>query len=70
MSKRHLVRLLSPISKHLTGVRAAARVVSRTKGLRLLLDSSLRPGTQITRDLSPFAAYLVRNARRRVWLAT
>jgi hypothetical protein len=60
MSKRHLSQLLSPISKHLTGVRAAARVVSRTRGLRLLLDSSLRPGTQLTPDVYPFAAYLAR----------
>ena len=60
MSKRHLGQLLSPISKHLTGVRTAARVVSRTRGLRLLLDSSLRPGTQLTPDVYPFAAYLAR----------
>ncbi|MBV8859448.1 MAG: hypothetical protein JOZ02_21125 [Acidobacteria bacterium] len=60
MAKRHLGRLLGPISKHLTGVRAAARVVSRTRGLRLLLDSSLRPGTQLTPDVYPFAAYLAR----------
>jgi hypothetical protein len=60
MAERHLGRLLNPISKHLTGVRAAARVVSRTKGLRLLLDSSLRPGTQLTPDVYPFAAYLAR----------
>lgn len=60
MSKRHLGQLLSPIAKHLTGVRTAARVVSRTKGLRLLLDSSLRPGTQLTPDVYPFAAYLAR----------
>jgi hypothetical protein len=60
MAKRHLGRLLSPISKHLTGVRAAARVVSRTRGVRLLLDSSLRPGTQLTPDVYPFAAYLAR----------
>jgi hypothetical protein len=60
MSKRQLGELLSPISKHLTGVRTAARVVSRTRGLRLLLDSSLRPGTQLTPDVYPFAAYLAR----------
>ena len=60
MSKRHLGQLLSPISKHLTGVRTAARVVSRTRGLRLLLDSSLRAGTQPTPDVYPFAAYLAR----------
>lgn len=63
MSKRHLGRLLSPISKHLTGVRTAARVVSRTRGLRLLLDSSLRPGTQLTPDVYSFAAHLARVLR-------
>ncbi|HEX8149753.1 MAG TPA: hypothetical protein VF591_21415 [Pyrinomonadaceae bacterium] len=60
MSKRHLGRLLRPISKHLTGVRAAARVVSRTRGVRLLLDSGLRTGTQLNPDVYPFAAYLAR----------
>ena len=60
MSKRHLGQLLSPISKHLTGVRTAARVVSRTKGLRLLLDSTLSTGTQPTPDVYRFAAYLAR----------
>src|SRR5215218_4515932 len=60
MSKRRFGQLLSPISKHFTGVRTAARVVSRTRGVRLLLDSSLRPGTQLDPDVYPFAAFLAR----------
>jgi glycosyltransferase involved in cell wall biosynthesis len=60
MAKRYLGRLLSPISKHLTRAGAAARVISRTRGVRLLLDARLRPATQLTPAVYPFAAYLAR----------
>ena len=60
MAKRQLGRLLSPISKHVTDVRATARMIMRTRGLRLLLDSSLHSSTQRTPDVYPFGGYLAR----------
>jgi len=60
MAKRHLRQLLGPLPKHFRRVRDAARVVSRTRGLRLLLDSGLNQGTQLVPDVYPFAAYLAR----------
>lgn len=60
MAKRHVGQLLGPIAKHLISVRNAARVISRTRGLRLLLDSGLNPGMQRIPDVYPFAAYLGR----------
>ncbi len=57
-----LHQLLRPVSKHISGLRAAAEIISRSPipGLKLLLDSRATPQTQTQPDVYPFAAYLGR----------
>jgi hypothetical protein len=58
MARKYFGQFLDPVSKHLTGIRTATRVISRNQGLRLLLNSGLALGPQPNPDVYPFAAYL------------
>lgn len=59
---RQLRHILRPVSKRISGIRAAAEIISRSprSGLRLLLDSRSAPQTQSQPDVYPFVAYLGR----------
>ena len=53
-------RLFGPVSKHLSGARSAAQLISRNPrhGVKLLLNSRSEPRIQFQPDVYPFAAYL------------
>ena len=53
-------RLLGPVSRHLSGARSAAQLISRNPrhGVKLLLNCRSEPRIQFQPDVYPFAAYL------------
>jgi len=51
-------QFLGSISKHVSSIRTAARVISQNQGLSLLLNARLAPRTHSQPDVYPFAAYL------------
>src|SRR5437867_358066 len=60
MIRRHLRRLLTPISKQVPNLRAAAQVVSQSPphGLKLLIQSKTFRGPKTDPEVYPFAAFL------------
>ena len=58
--RRHLRRFITPVSRHLPALRAAARIVSQSPlhGLKLLIQTQISPGLQADPDLYPFARFL------------
>ena len=56
--QRHFPRSLSSLSKHISNVRTAARVISSNQGLRLFLNSRFASRIHCQPDVYRFAAYL------------
>lgn len=58
--RKQIGRILRPVTRHIPGLRAAAKLIVRSPrpGLRLLLDARSTSQIQSQPDVYPFAAYL------------
>src|SRR5258705_2166146 len=58
--RKQIGRILRPVTRHIPGLRAAAKLIARNPrpGLRLLLDARSTSQIQSQPDVHPFAAYL------------